>query len=99
LFFAAVGLFIQNPLIIQDLGFQLSFAAAWGIVVLTPRLIKGTLIERLPKVYGTTGDPTAVERPVIGSAESGLTCAHCGFHSAHSGGMYCPKCGMRLLHA
>ena len=50
LFFAAVGLFIQNPLIIQDLGFQLSFAAAWGIVVLTPRIIKGILIERLPKL-------------------------------------------------
>ncbi|HZK52817.1 MAG TPA: DNA internalization-related competence protein ComEC/Rec2 [Desulfosporosinus sp.] len=50
LFFAAVGLFIQNPLIIQDLGFQLSFAAAWGIIVLTPRLIKGKWIERLPKL-------------------------------------------------
>ena len=41
---------------------------------------------------------TAVERPAIGSGESGETCGHCGFHSAHSGGMYCPKCGMRLLH-
>ncbi len=39
---------------------------------------------------------TAVERPAIGSGDSGLTCGHCGFHSAHSGGMYCPKCGMRL---
>lgn len=50
LFFAAVGLFIQNPLIIQDLGFQLSFAAAWGIVVLTPRISKGKWLERLPKL-------------------------------------------------
>ena len=50
LFFAAFGLFVQNPLIIKDLGFQLSFAAAWGIVVLTPRLIKWTLIKRLPKL-------------------------------------------------
>ena len=50
LFLAAVGLFIQNPLIIQDLGFQLSFAAAWGIVVLTPRILKGKLLERLPKL-------------------------------------------------
>ena len=51
LFFAAVGLFIQNPLIIQDLGFQLSFAAAWGMIVLTPRILKGKLFERLPKLF------------------------------------------------
>ena len=51
LFFAAVGLFIQNHLIIQDLGFQLSFAAAWGIVVLTPRILKGKLLERLPNLF------------------------------------------------
>ena len=50
LFFAAVGLFIENPLIIQDLGFQLSFAAAWGIVVLTPRILKSRWLERLPKL-------------------------------------------------
>jgi len=48
--FAAVGLFIQNPLIIQDLGFQLSFAAAWGLVVLTPGILKETWLERLPKL-------------------------------------------------
>ncbi|MDR3601644.1 MAG: DNA internalization-related competence protein ComEC/Rec2 [Desulfosporosinus sp.] len=47
---AAVGLFIQNPLIIRDLGFQLSFAAAWGMVVLTPRILKGRLLERLPRL-------------------------------------------------
>ena len=51
LFLAAVGLFIQNPLIIQDLGFQLSFAAAWGIVVLTPRILKGKLFERIPNLF------------------------------------------------
>jgi len=50
LFFAAAGLFIQNPLIIKDLGFQLSFAAAWGIVVLTPRILKGRWLERLPRL-------------------------------------------------
>ncbi|OLN30507.1 DNA internalization-related competence protein ComEC/Rec2 [Desulfosporosinus metallidurans] len=51
LFFAAAGLFIQNPLIIQDLGFQLSFAAAWGIVVLTPRILKRALFERIPTLF------------------------------------------------
>lgn len=48
LFFAAVGLFIQNPLIIRDLGFQLSFAAAWGIVVLTPRILKSSFFKHIP---------------------------------------------------
>lgn len=51
LFFAAVGLFLHNPLIVRDLGFQLSFAAAWGIIVLTPRLLKGKPLERLPKLF------------------------------------------------
>ncbi|MGI6119810.1 MAG: DNA internalization-related competence protein ComEC/Rec2 [Desulfosporosinus sp.] len=50
LFFAAVGLFIVNPLIIRDLGFQLSFAAAWGIVVLSPRLLKGKVPQHLPNL-------------------------------------------------
>lgn len=48
--FAALALFIQNPLIIQDLGFQLSFAAAWGLVVLTPRILKGKWLEHFPKL-------------------------------------------------
>ncbi|ODA38875.1 Late competence protein ComEC, DNA transport [Desulfosporosinus sp. BG] len=51
LLFAAVGLFSQNPLIIRDLGFQLSFAAAWGIIVLTPRIIKGKVFERIPSLF------------------------------------------------
>src|SRR5665648_845920 len=61
LFFAAVGLFIQNPLILQDLGFQLSFAAAWGIVVLTPRILKGKWLARLPKLirYAVAGTMAA----------------------------------------
>jgi len=48
LFFAAVGLFIHNPLIIQDLGFQLSFVAAWGIIVLTPRILETKLLAKIP---------------------------------------------------
>lgn len=50
LFFAAAGLFIYNPLIIQDLGFQLSFTAAWGIVVLTPRISRVKSFTRLPSL-------------------------------------------------
>jgi DNA internalization-related competence protein ComEC/Rec2 len=51
LFFAAVVLFIQNPLIIRDLGFQLSFTAAWGIAVLTPKILKLSMLERLPILF------------------------------------------------
>lgn len=50
LLFAAVGLFMQNPLIIQDIGFQLSFAAAWGMVVLAPRIVQVKSFKRLPKL-------------------------------------------------
>jgi len=57
LFLAAVGLFFQNPLIIQDLGFQLSFAAAWGIVVLTPRVIESQWLKHVPHLlrYAVAG--------------------------------------------
>lgn len=48
LFFAALGLFIHNPLIIQDVGFQLSFLAAWGIMVLTPKIRSMKMIAVLP---------------------------------------------------
>lgn len=42
---------------------------------------------------------TTVDRPATATGSAGVTCGHCGFHSAHSRGMYCPKCGMRLLRA
>ena len=48
LFFAAAGLFIFNPLIIKDLGFQLSFLATWGIIVLTPRILGTKLLSNIP---------------------------------------------------
>ncbi|GAB6152644.1 ComEC/Rec2 family competence protein [Desulfosporosinus burensis] len=50
LFFAAVGLFIHNPIIIQDIGFQLSFAATWGIIVLTPRILNAEIFKKVPKL-------------------------------------------------
>jgi hypothetical protein len=38
----------------------------------------------------------AVERPVIGTAQLGVVCPHCGFNSGHERAFYCPKCGMRM---
>ncbi|MDR3270579.1 MAG: ComEC/Rec2 family competence protein, partial [Peptococcaceae bacterium] len=50
--FAALALFVKNPLILLDVGFQLSFTAAWGISVLAPRLDdclgKKARLQRLP---------------------------------------------------
>lgn len=51
LFFAGVGLFILNPLILRDLGFQLSFTAAWGMVVLVPKLLKRAPLKRVPALF------------------------------------------------
>ncbi len=48
---------------------------------------------------GSSVGLTSVDRPVLGSGSSGVTCGHCGFTSAHSRAVYCPKCGMRLLRA
>jgi competence protein ComEC len=61
LFLAAIGLFVHNPLIIQDLGFQLSFTAAWGIVVLTPRLVESQWLQRVPRLlrYAVAGTMAA----------------------------------------
>jgi hypothetical protein len=48
------------------------------------------------------GDPHAlgivsVDRPIHGTAQSGVICAHCGFNSGHERAFYCPKCGMRTV--
>jgi len=45
---AALGLFIINPLYLKDTSFQLSFAASWGMIVLSPRLGKLKGIRYLP---------------------------------------------------
>lgn len=49
LLFAALILFFFNPLYLRDTGFQLSFAAAWGIVTLTPWLEGSSGLKRLPQ--------------------------------------------------
>jgi hypothetical protein len=42
---------------------------------------------------------TGLERP--GSVPGGatVTCQHCGYPLVHPRAVYCPKCGMRMLHA
>ncbi len=50
LMIAAAGLFVQNPLVVKDLGFQLSFAAAWGIIVLGPRIQAWRVLKKSPRL-------------------------------------------------
>lgn len=37
------------------------------------------------------------ERPTQGGAS--VVCQHCGFPAVHERAVYCPKCGMRMLHS
>lgn len=48
LLIAALILFVQNPLVLKDLGFQLSFAAAWGIIVLGPKIRSWRVFKNMP---------------------------------------------------
>ena len=50
LMLAAAGLFVHNPLVLKDLGFQLSFAATWGIIVLGPRIQAWRLLKESPRL-------------------------------------------------
>ncbi|MDD4400382.1 MAG: ComEC/Rec2 family competence protein [Desulfitobacteriaceae bacterium] len=48
LLIAALILFVQNPLVLKDLGFQLSFTAAWGIIVLAPKIRSWRVFQNMP---------------------------------------------------
>lgn len=50
LMFAAFILFIFNPLYLRDISFQLSFAAAWGMIAVSPQLEKISWVSRFPQV-------------------------------------------------
>jgi hypothetical protein len=41
----------------------------------------------------------AVDRPVPAPGGATVTCQHCGYPLVHPRAVYCPKCGMRMLHA
>lgn len=58
LYLAAGALFVHNPLVLKDIGFQLSFAAAWGIIVLSPRLAGLKLMLKFPLTVRTAAAGT-----------------------------------------
>jgi hypothetical protein len=62
----------------------------------TANRILGSLLGNILETSGALG-VTALGRPAPGSAASGVTCNHCGFE-ATGRAVFCPKCGMRLLH-
>jgi hypothetical protein len=41
----------------------------------------------------------AVDRPGVAPGGVTVTCQHCGYPMVHPRAVYCPKCGMRMLHA
>lgn len=42
---------------------------------------------------------TSPERPGAAPGGPGVTCQHCGYPAVHPRAVYCPKCGMRMLHS
>jgi len=53
LWLAGAGMFVFKPLWIKDIGFQLSFAASWGIMALSPYLLKTRLLYSMPALLRT----------------------------------------------
>jgi competence protein ComEC len=49
LLLAALLLFVHNPLLVRDLGFQLSFTATWGIIVLGPHIQAWQVFRYFPR--------------------------------------------------
>lgn len=65
-------LFAWNPLLLSDIGFQLSFAATLGIIALTPRFVNLRPFKKIPKAIrlalGTTLAAQASTLPLMVSA-------------------------------
>lgn len=64
--------------------------------------IAGRLLGRLLANILESGDSlglTGLERPGAPPAGFSITCQHCGYPAVHPRAVYCPKCGMRMLHS
>lgn len=60
------------------------------------------LLGRLLNNILESGDSlglTALDRPGALPGGPSVTCQHCGYPAVHPRAVYCPKCGMRMLHA
>jgi hypothetical protein len=65
----------------------------------TDRTASRILATLFRDVLGSTGVLGLAEaaRPFTPGGPGGVVCQHCGFAAAGLKGMYCPKCGMRML--
>ena len=62
----------------------------------------GRLLGRLLGNILESGDSlglTGLERPGAPPGGASVTCQHCGFPAVNPRAVYCPKCGMRMLHS
>jgi hypothetical protein len=64
----------------------------------TANRLLGRMLGNILESSGALG-LTAIDRP--GSVPGGpsVACQHCGYPNVHPRAVYCPKCGMRMLHA
>jgi hypothetical protein len=58
----------------------------------------GRLLGNILESGGSLG-LTGLERPGAAPGGASVTCQHCGYPAVHPRAVYCPKCGMRMLHA
>lgn len=64
--------------------------------------IANRLLGRILGAILESGDSlgfVAVDRPGPGPGGATVTCQHCGYPLVHPRAVYCPKCGMKMLHA
>lgn len=64
--------------------------------------IAGRLLQQLLGAVLESGEAlglTSPERPGAAPGGPSVTCQHCGYPAVHPRAVYCPKCGMRMLHS
>ena len=64
----------------------------------TANKLLGRLLNNILESSGALG-LTAVERPGAAPGGPTVTCQHCFYPNVHPRAVYCPKCGMRMIHA
>jgi hypothetical protein len=57
-------------------------------------VLLGSILE-----HGESLGFTAPDRPGAAPGGATVSCQHCGYPGVHPRAVYCPKCGMRMLHA
>ncbi len=64
----------------------------------TANRLVGNLLGNILVSSGSLG-LTVVDRPGAAPGGPTVTCQHCFYPNVHPRAVYCPKCGMRMIHA